>query len=566
MSNLISINGTPLTNEANSSRGGYTPLGTSGGKSVVLTELNKAVVKLSASDMREMSLMALCGAEWCEAHYTEFDEKKEQLFFNYRKLARDIISKCQALGTYVESYERKTGVWMDKEGQLLVNSRELWRADGTVLGHGIHDERVYPACGDVGFGRSTLAASDDDVKSILSVFGALDWAHPLGAELTLGWYGMALVSTAVRRRPHVLVTGPAGCGKSTILETVKLMLGPLAFACTGPQTLAGYYQELGGTSRVAVIDEFEADPSKKTCKDTFEIARMAYSLQEGDNGIVRGTTSGVAKSYRFCTPFIAAGISPGKMEPADLTRWVILEAKGRKADATQLTETEARAIGPRLARRFIDRWSVYQASEVVVRKCILDAGGDGRIADTTGTLLAAYWTFVSNRPATAEDARVLVEMLDIKARIEIHSVSDERRCLEALLSKVMPFRYMEGVSMVSRNLSIGEAVKKVCEDPTDSPEVVARLAQLGLRVVLAKGAWRLYVVNSPEHQELRKLFAGTKWASGGWSMVLRRLPGGEESTQRVGAGFGAAKVTVFNLPQDLLPANDDSESEMLMAA
>jgi hypothetical protein len=42
-------------------------------------------------------------------------------------------------------------------------------------------------------------------------------------------------------------------------------------------------------------------------------------------------------------------------------------------------------------------------------------------------------------------------------------------------------------------------------------------------------------------------------------MVLRRLPGGEESTQRMGAGFPAAKVTDFNVPRDLLPAQNDFE-------
>jgi hypothetical protein len=207
---------------------------------------------------------------------------------------------------------------------------------------------------------------------------------------------------------------------------------------------------------------------------------------------------------------------------------------------------------------------VYQASEEVVRECILQSGGDGRMADTVGTLLASYWTFVSNTPATAEDAEVLVGMLDIKARIAVHAVSDESRCLEALMSKVLPFKFMEGISMVTRSLSIGEAVQRVCEDPTDNPEVVARLAQLGLRVVFAKGKWRLYVINSPEHQEIRKIFSGTKWAQGGWPMILRRLPGGEETTQRIGAGFGAAKVTVFDVPQDLLSAND--EGDMHLAA
>lgn len=562
MSNIISTNGTPLTTDANGPLGGYTPLGTLGGKSVVLTSLNKTVVKLSPSELKAMNLMALCGAEWCTRHYERFDEKKEQMVFNHRELATNIIRDCQVMGPYVEAYERKTGVWLMKDGQLAINGRELWRPDGSVLEHGIHEGRVYPAAGEVGFDRNTEEASDEDVKRILEAFGALNWRQSLAPEMILGWVGVSLVSTAMRRRPHVLITGRAGVGKSTILEVTKWLLGKLAFACTGPQTAAGYYQRLGGTSLATVLDEFEADPSRKNCKDTFEIARMSYSLQEGDEGIVRGTTTGASKSYQFYTPFMAGGISPGKMEPADLSRWVNLEATDRKAGAVQLTENEVREIGPRLARRFINRWSVYQASEEVVRKCILDAGGDGRMADTVGTLLAAYWTFVSNQPATVDDANVLVEMLNIKERIAIHAVSDERRCLEALMSKVMPFKFMEGITMVTRSLSIGEAVQRVCEDPTNNPEVVSRLAQLGLRVAFSKGAWRFYVVNSPEHQEMRKLFSGTKWAQGGWSVILRRLPGGEETTQRIGAGFGAAKVTVFDVPQDLLSANDEGDMQL----
>jgi hypothetical protein len=236
----------------------------------------------------------------------------------------------------------------------------------------------------------------------------------------------------------------------------------------------------------------------------------------------------------------------------------------RKENAVMMSESEAREIGPKLARRFIARWSVYQASEKVVRKCILAAGGDGRMADTVGTLLASYWTFVSNQPATEDDANVLVEMLDIKARIELHSETDEKRCLDSLMSKVMPFKVVQGNYLVTRSLSIAQAVALVCEDPTCNPEIIARLSQLGLRVVKQNGKWQLFVVNSPEHQELRKVFAGTKWSTGGWSVVLRRLPGGGESTQRIGAGLGAAKVTIFDIPADLASAND--EECRLMAA
>lgn len=560
---ILSTTGTPLNQQDSSSCGGYIALGMVGNKFAVFSLLNKQVQFLSPSDLKEMNLKALFGALWCELHYNEFDAKKEEVVFNHKRLATDILSACQAAGPYSETAERRVGVWKMSDGQLVVNGRQLWRADGTVLEHGIHEGRVYPVSGDVGFDLSTPMATREDVNQVLAAFNSPQWIHPMAGEIVLGFFGMSLVSTALRRRPHVLMTGPAACGKSTVLEYVRWLLGSLAYGCTGPQTMAAFYQSLAGTSKVVVNDEFEADPGKKGCKDTFEVARMSYSLQEGDEGIVRGTVTGKSKSYRFYSPFIAAGISPGKMEPADLTRWVILEAKG-KPQGEKLTEAQAREFGPRLARLFISRWNVFQASEDVVRHCILSLGGDGRMADTVGTLLASYWAFVSESPATEEDAKFLVSMLGIEERIAVHQVSDELQCLEALTSRVLPFKVVDGAALVTRHLSIAQAIEMVCKDPTGQPELVMRLAQMGLRVAFAKGKWSLYVVNSPMHQELRKLFAGTKWATGGWSVVLRRLPGGEESTQRIGAGLGAAKVTVVDVPEHLLLAGN--EDDMLLAA
>lgn len=562
-SNVISINGTSQNQASETSKGGYLALGMAGNKFAVFSLLNKQVQLLGPSDLKEMNLKALFGALWCDEHYTDFDEKKEVYFFNHKRLATEILSACQAAGPYSETSERKVGVWKMQDGELVVNGRQLWRADGTVLEHGIHESRVYPVSGNVGFDLSTPIATDDEVNKVLEAFNSPCWIQSMAGELVLGFIGVSVVSTALRRRPHVLMTGPAACGKSTALEYVRWLLGDLAYGCTGPQTMAAFYQSLAGTSKVVVNDEFEADLTRKACKDTFEVARMSYSLQEGDEGIVRGTVTGKAKSYRFYSPFIAAGISPGKMEPADLTRWVVLEAKGRP-EGGKLTESEARDIGPKLARLFISRWNEFQASEVVVRECILASGGDGRMADTVGTLLASYWTFVSSAPATEEDARFLVSMLGIEERIAVHKISDEQECLEALTSRVMTFKVMDGYALVPRQLSIAQAIEMVCKDPTGQPEVVMRMAQMGLRVALVKGKWLLYVVNSPMHQGLRKLFAGTKWATGGWSVVLRRLPGGEESTQRIGAGFGVMKVTVVDVPKHLLP--DEDYGDMLLAA
>lgn len=564
MTNIISIDGTSLSSQVAPTVGGYVALGVDGTKSVIFSLFDKKVHFLKPSDYKEIALKSILGLQWCSEKYDYFDEKKESYVFDTRSLTSDIMLECQNKGPYSAIAERGTGVWLDESGELLVNSRELWRADGTVLEHGFHGGKAYPFCGEVGFDATTPEASEEEVQRVLTALNGPGWAQPLAAELLLAFIGVSVLSTALRRRPHVLLTGPAGAGKSAVLETVRWLLGDLAAGFTGPQTMAALYQQLGGTSKAAILDEFEADPARKASKDVLEVARMSYSLQENDSGIVRGTVSGKAKSYRFFAPFLAAGISPGRMEPADLTRWVTLEVKA-KARGASFTEAQAREIGPKLCRLIINRWGVFQSSEKVVRKSITESGGDSRMADTVGTLLAMYWAFVSKTPATEDDAAVLVGMFGMEERIAQHAVSDELQCLEALTSRVLPFKLVSGPDVITRSLSIGEAIEQVCKDPSGQPYLIARLAQLGMRVSQSKGKWSLYVACSHAHAELRKLFGGTKWSQGGWSVVLRRLPGGEESTQRIGAGLGAAKVVVIDVPQYLLPANDEC-ADMLLAA
>lgn len=272
-----------------------------------------------------------------------------------------------------------------------------------LLEHGIHEGRVYPAFGTVGFDRYTPEASDDEVNEVLGAFSSLNWVHPLASELLLGWLGVAATAAALRRRPHVMLTGPRGCGKSTVLELVKEMLGVMCTAFTGVPTEAGLRQRLAGKPTAALIDEFEYDPSKKNCRDTLEHARSAYSLQEGDEGVVRGSVTGKAVSFRIVSPFLVAGISPGRMEPADVSRWVVLEAKDRKVDGNMLDKARAREIGPKLAKRFVGRWSVFQASEAVVRDCTIASGGDGRMADTVGTLPSLRLTDVRLTPEMVKE-------------------------------------------------------------------------------------------------------------------------------------------------------------------
>ena len=59
MSTINTTTSTSINSEVSSALGGYLALGTEAGKSVVLALLSKSVIKLSASDMKEMNLKAI---------------------------------------------------------------------------------------------------------------------------------------------------------------------------------------------------------------------------------------------------------------------------------------------------------------------------------------------------------------------------------------------------------------------------------------------------------------------------------------------------------------------------
>ena len=130
---IVSTHGTPLTSSAAAVIGGFKALGIVGNKCAVFSLLTKHVTLLGPSDLTEMSMKSVFGARWCEAQYDEFDPKKEMWVFNHRRLATDVISACQAAGPYSETLERRVGVWKMNDGTLVVNGRQLWQPDGTVL-------------------------------------------------------------------------------------------------------------------------------------------------------------------------------------------------------------------------------------------------------------------------------------------------------------------------------------------------------------------------------------------------------------------------------------------------
>lgn len=546
--------------------GGYIPLGVDGDFSVIFSLRDKSVYRFGSKDFDPLTLAQRLGYGWVKSNYGERDKKSGKVSVDARKLAFDIIEDCQEAGPYSAKRELGRGVWLDQDGGLIVNGAMLWKPDGTVLEHGIHGNFVFPSKGSIGFDIQTPLATDDEVNEIKRALASLSWSNPLAPELVLGWFGTAVLSGALTRRAHLLITGSASCGKTTLMAFMRSLLDGACFACSGKQTEAGLSQALARRSWACLVDEMEQGYNRDGSNSVLEVARLSYSLSVEDSGRTRGTVSGVAMAFPVYSAFMGAGINPGSMSEADETRWTMLELQPLKeGSATQFSDERASELGPKLQRLLVSRWNVVRESLVTLRQVALDVGAHVRKAENLGILLACYWALVSDHPVTVDEAWSLLEKMGKETGAIEAKVPDEEQCLSVLMQRVMTFSVMQNDVIQRKQLNIGQALKLVAEQPCEQIDLVERLAQLGIRLRWVAGTWKVVVASSHTHPELKKVFKGSPWQHGGWSLLLRRLPGGVESTQRLGAGMSPAKVVMFDLPDYLRPEGQ-AESEMLLAA
>ena len=86
--------------------------------------------------------------------------------------------------------------------------------------------------------------SDDEAKGFSDALECASWKRPEGGVILAAWIALAPVSGALEWRPHLWMTGPAGTGKSWLMEHVcsKLLRG-LSLYVQGATTEAGLRQK-----------------------------------------------------------------------------------------------------------------------------------------------------------------------------------------------------------------------------------------------------------------------------------------------------------------------------------
>lgn len=531
----------------------------------------------AAGELREVAedklqngaiLVSLLGGatDWAIRHFVQLDKDGNPTsWFSTRALGRWIVAECHQAGLINDAEPmRGWGVW--RAGGVVVlhlgdvvwlpATREARRAGFREWG------ALWPALPRA-FPRAAAdaalpePAAPEAAAEVEALFTRWTWEQPYAPAIVTGLWAAGLMGAAIRWRPHGLVVGQAGTGKTTLFDTLAA-LNPLA-AAWNDYTEAGLRQALTGRAAPLLLDEAEGDPDGGS-----KLTKVIELLRRASGGAgaqtVRGSPGGQSQHFEVTSQALMGGILPPVLLPQDESRFTRVDLRpppppeelGETVPAPLPDEAELlawRQRAPAFLARALAGMGRFAANLLAYRAAIIARGCMPRLVDQVGTILAARATLLRDAPVTAEQAAadcsglfvdllappaeramedgpgaVLVHLLQQAADVQRHG---ERPSIATLLREA---RGTEGDA--SRRVLVDHGLALAPWPP-------------GTREVPG-GPPHLFVANT--HPRLAKLFDGTRWAGGRWKEDLRRLPGAVLPGPRRELGDAKPRCTIVPAP------------------
>ncbi|HYD29206.1 hypothetical protein [Brevundimonas sp.] len=517
-----------------------------------------ALARLNHREHANTGLLSLFDGdmEWLRKTFPRFDKEGEVVGFKQQDAAAWLMRASTRSGFFDPDRQlRGPGAWRDDDGRLLLHCGDQIRLpDGAWLDAGCRiGNHIYPAS--VPEPRpARKPAAQDDVRDLLELLETWNWRKPeTDPRLYLGWLGAAMVVGALRWRPHIWVTGDRGSGKTTLEQLSDALLGSSVYRASDPSA-AGIRQALAGAARPVALDEIEvsSDGTVGRARDVVALARLGST--DGQGAVVRGSADGKAQSYYIRACFYFSSILTVPLLPQDLTRICVLNLdplQKIEGAAARMREGLKRcgALGAGMRARMVRGWDRLQEALVVYDGALQDLGHGARQADQLGVLLACAHVLLNDEKATAAEAASIVGGFKPGEVLDRDEDADHVQCLMHLFS-----RSAEAWSS-GRKRTIGELINEAREHA----DAARALRAYGL--ALQTGADhrpRLAIAN--QHDSLREIFAGTRWAQGVWRQSLERVPGREIPNKVV--NFAGARSRAVYVGLEWVGAADEQEVDL----
>jgi hypothetical protein len=533
-------------------------------------EAGRGVYDLFAGGLGGDGMLA---EEWLEKFFPPRRERQGGAAWSSVDAGAWLIKACKAASIFDATIElRRLGVWREGPAAVAHAGLALIDAEGSVSPAGcMRAGAVYPTSSPGAF-RDMLDPLPEAVSAadMLDLFDEVrrgwGWRRAdIDAVAWFGWVAQAALGAFPRWRSHLWVQGQKGSGKSQLIQLGHELLGPLSPQVYSDYSPAGVRQAANGQARAHLFDEAEATGGAGRVEGVIEMAR---TMSGGEGSLtIRGGSDHTSVAFALHGAVYLASIIPGRLEPQDRSRFVMLELGGRPRatdpaaaeEALLALHERAAELGRGFWRRMLARSVDWDRAHKLASAYVQRLGGEARDGQTIGAVLAGWHLATSDAPMTWDD---LEEINDVAlALLDDSKAAQEEgegeRCWSHLMNSEVNFgggekRRVGDVVWSARGGDASEASRK-------------RLSRFAMRLAPGESIDgsedRLWIV-SGVNKALDELFRSTRWAGGGHRAALLMLDGvkPEPAPKRV----GGMPARVLAIPRKYWPdyrAEDGGDSD-----
>lgn len=509
----------PQSNEfANES---FMPLGYNEGVYYYLSRATGQITPLKPTAHTQLNLLQLATQQWWLENYPLPGQK-----IDWGAAADDLMQMCHQRGIFTTEQIRGRGAWWD-DGRAVFHFGPHLEVDGDKTDLlDMATEFTYQKQLNLGVPSADRLTKEDGMR-ILTLANAFRWRVPASAALLAGYVALAPVCGALGWRPHVWITGGAGCGKTTVLNRFcKGLLGRVVVFAQGNSTEAGIRQKLRNDALPVIFDETESNNEREAMRVQNILSMVRQASSESGAQTYKGSGTGDVMEYTIRSMFCFASIQVALKQQADLERLTVLQMRGKNEVLdTDLSWDDLKAMindlridremPARLFRRSLDLLPVTLQNIQTFVDAASDHFGTVREGDQYGTLLAGAWSLVSDDLVTPQQALEEIKAYEWGDITENARMDEPQEALQRVLMLTM--RTSSNVEVTLQAVATQAAGRGISAG-IDQKDAERMLATIGMRW----GADGLIVHNNNAWIERR--LRDTKFAAG-WRDQLLRVDG-----------------------------------------